>query len=55
MFLCTQQRGETHVLRAEQEVEEEEEEEDDQGEEEEGDDHLFTSQHECPLVQQKVN
>ncbi|XP_045894746.1 coiled-coil domain-containing protein 15 [Micropterus dolomieu] len=43
-------KAESHVLRAEQEVEEEEEDV-----EEEGDDHLFTSRHECPLVQQKVN
>ncbi|XP_028452319.1 coiled-coil domain-containing protein 15 isoform X3 [Perca flavescens] len=40
----------SHVLRAEQEEAVQEEEE-----EEEGDDHLFTSQHKCPLVQQKVS
>lgn len=39
------------MLREEQEVEEE----DVEGEEDEGDDHLFTSQHEYPLVQQTVN
>ncbi|XP_031725106.1 coiled-coil domain-containing protein 15 [Anarrhichthys ocellatus] len=38
----------TDLLRAEQEVEEEE------GDVQE-EDHLFTSQHECPLIQQKVN
>ncbi|XP_034405386.1 coiled-coil domain-containing protein 15 [Cyclopterus lumpus] len=52
----------TSVLKPDQEVEEqhqeeeeEDEEEDVQEEEEEEDDYLFTSQHECPLVQQKVN
>ncbi|XP_068572544.1 coiled-coil domain-containing protein 15 [Cebidichthys violaceus] len=50
----TRHKTGTHMLRAEQEVEEQQQEEDFQ-EEEEGDDHLFTSQHECPLVQQKVN
>ncbi|XP_035523004.1 coiled-coil domain-containing protein 15 [Morone saxatilis] len=38
-------KSRSHVLRAEQEVEEEEER----------DDHLFTSHHECPLVQQKLS
>ncbi|XP_075957353.1 coiled-coil domain-containing protein 15 isoform X1 [Anarhichas minor] len=46
----TRHKAGTHLLRAEQEVEEQEEEGDVQEE-----DHLFTSQHECPLVQQKVN
>ncbi|XP_041808405.1 coiled-coil domain-containing protein 15 [Chelmon rostratus] len=41
------QTVESHVLRAEQEEEEEEEEEEE--------DHLPRSQHECPLVQQKVS
>ncbi|XP_042288245.1 coiled-coil domain-containing protein 15 [Thunnus maccoyii] len=40
-------KAESHVPRAEQEVEEEEEEE--------GEDLLFTSQHECPLVQQNIS
>ncbi|KAL6098470.1 ccdc15 [Pungitius sinensis] len=44
----------THLLRAEQEVEEQEFEEEEY-EEEEGNDHIFTSQHECPLVQQKMS
>ncbi|XP_059207650.1 coiled-coil domain-containing protein 15 isoform X2 [Centropristis striata] len=44
----------SHGLRAEEE-EEEEEEEDDVQAEKEGDDHFFISQHECPLVQQKVS
>ncbi|KAM7374703.1 hypothetical protein PAMP_007347 [Pampus punctatissimus] len=48
IFLCTQQKAESHVQRAEHEVEEEEEEE-------EGDDVLFTSQRECPLVQQNIS
>ena len=48
IFLCTKQKAESHVPRAEQEVEEEEEEE-------EGEDLLFTSQHECPLVQQNIS
>ncbi|XP_034539625.1 coiled-coil domain-containing protein 15-like isoform X3 [Notolabrus celidotus] len=39
-------RHRSHVLRAEQDTEEEEEEE-------EGDDHIISSQHRCPLVQQK--
>ncbi|XP_068457352.1 coiled-coil domain-containing protein 15 [Clinocottus analis] len=39
-------------LKPEQEVEEQEE---DVQDEEKNEDHLFTSQHECPLVQQKVN
>ncbi|KAA8586539.1 hypothetical protein FQN60_000375, partial [Etheostoma spectabile] len=43
----------SHMLRAEQEVEEEAVEEEEEEEEEEGDHHLFTSQHKCPLVQQK--
>ncbi|XP_065818827.1 coiled-coil domain-containing protein 15 [Labrus bergylta] len=48
-------RHRSHVLNADQEVEdEEEEEEDDLEDEEEGDDHIITSQHICPLVQQKV-
>ncbi|XP_040005522.1 coiled-coil domain-containing protein 15 isoform X2 [Xiphias gladius] len=38
----TRHKAESHVLRAEQE-------------EEEGDNNFFTSQHECPLVQQKVS
>ncbi|XP_042355396.1 coiled-coil domain-containing protein 15 [Plectropomus leopardus] len=42
----------SHVLRGEQEEEEDVQAEE---EEEEGDDYLFTSQHECPLVQQKVS
>uniref|UniRef100_A0A8C4F5X9 Coiled-coil domain-containing protein 15 n=2 Tax=Dicentrarchus labrax TaxID=13489 RepID=A0A8C4F5X9_DICLA len=42
-------KSRSHVLRAEQEEEEEEEEE------EQGDDHLFTSHHDCPLVQQKLS
>ncbi|XP_023277296.1 coiled-coil domain-containing protein 15 [Seriola lalandi dorsalis] len=52
----TSHKAASHTLRAEREVEEEEEE-DVQGEEEEeeGDDHFSTSQHECPLVQQKVS
>lgn len=45
-FLCFQQKSGPHV--EEEDVEGEEEEED-------GDDQLFTSQHECPLVLQKVN
>ncbi|XP_044077645.1 coiled-coil domain-containing protein 15 [Siniperca chuatsi] len=49
----TRHKAESHVLRAEQEVEEEEE--DVEGEEEEGDDHIFTSLHECPLVKQKLS
>ncbi|KAM8899391.1 uncharacterized protein ccdc15 [Spinachia spinachia] len=40
----------TRMIRAEQEVEEQEYVE----EEERGNDHLFTRQHECPLVQQKM-
>lgn len=52
IFLCFQQKADYHVLRGEQKVEEEEE---DVQREEEGDDHFFTSRHECPLVQQKVN
>lgn len=48
-FLCTQQKAGSHRPRAEQEVEEDVEREE---EEQEGDDH---GQHECPLVQQKVN
>lgn len=46
-LLCTQQKAEAHMLRAE--------EEEDVHEKEEGDDHIFTSQHQCPLIQQKVN
>ncbi|XP_070699866.1 coiled-coil domain-containing protein 15 [Pempheris klunzingeri] len=47
-------RAESHMLRAEQDVEEEEEEDvQDEEEEEEGYDHFISSQHECPLVQQK--
>uniref|UniRef100_A0A3Q1FKX5 Coiled-coil domain containing 15 n=1 Tax=Acanthochromis polyacanthus TaxID=80966 RepID=A0A3Q1FKX5_9TELE len=42
--LCAHQKAESH----EEGLEEEEEEE------EEGDDPLFSSQHECPLVQQKI-
>lgn len=53
-FLLTQQKAGSHVLRAEREVEEEEDVEGEE-EEDEGDDQFFTSQHECPLVQQKVN
>ncbi|XP_040908262.1 coiled-coil domain-containing protein 15 [Toxotes jaculatrix] len=48
-------KADSHVLRAEQEVEEEEEDVQGEEEEEEGVDHFFTSQHECPLVQQKVS
>ncbi|XP_049897417.1 coiled-coil domain-containing protein 15 isoform X2 [Epinephelus moara] len=53
-------RAGSRVLRAEQEEEEEEEEEEkdvqeEEEEEEEEDHYLFTSQHECPLVQQKVS
>lgn len=51
-FSPTRHKADYHVLRGEQKVEEEEE---DVQREEEGDDHLFTSRHECPLVQQKVN
>ncbi|XP_071316579.1 coiled-coil domain-containing protein 15 [Trachinotus anak] len=49
----TSHKPASHMLRAEEEVGED----DVQGEEEEegGDDHFFTSQHECPLVQQKVS
>nr|XP_046266307.1 coiled-coil domain-containing protein 15 [Scatophagus argus] len=46
---ATRHKAGSHMLRAEQEVEEEDDEE------EEGDDQLFTSQHECPLVQQKLS
>ncbi|KAF0038403.1 hypothetical protein F2P81_008887 [Scophthalmus maximus] len=46
------EKADYHVLRGEQKVEEEEE---DVQREEEGDDHFFTSRHECPLVQQKVS
>ncbi|XP_060941894.1 coiled-coil domain-containing protein 15 [Limanda limanda] len=46
-------KAEYFMQRPEQEVEEEEEE--DFQREEEGDDYFFTSQHECPLVQQKVS
>ncbi|KAM7398403.1 hypothetical protein PAMA_006353 [Pampus argenteus] len=42
-------KAESHVQRADHGVEEDEEEE------EEGDDVLFTSQHECPLVQQNIS
>ncbi|CAK6973162.1 coiled-coil domain-containing protein 15 isoform X1 [Scomber scombrus] len=41
-------KDKSHVPRAEQEVEDDEEEE-------EGDDLLFSSQHECPLVQQNIS
>lgn len=54
IFCCTQQKAESHMLRREHEMEEEEDVQEVEAEEEE-DDHLFTSQHECPLVQQKVN
>ncbi|XP_073335292.1 uncharacterized protein ccdc15 [Pagrus major] len=47
----TRHKAGSVMLRAEQEVEEE----DVEGEEDEGDDHLFTSQHECPLVQQTLS
>lgn len=46
-FLYIQKKAGSVILREEQEVE--------VGEEDEGDDHLFTSQHEYPLVQQTVN
>lgn len=61
IFPWIQQKTASHMLRAEQEVEEEDfeeeeqEEEEEEGEEEEGDDHLFNSQHECPLIRQKVH
>jgi len=45
--LSSQQKAETHVLRAEEDALGEEEEE-------KGDVPLLSSQHECPLVQQKV-
>ncbi|KAI3373924.1 hypothetical protein L3Q82_022493, partial [Scortum barcoo] len=54
----TRHKDRSHVLRAEQQVEEEEEEDvegEEEEEEEEGDDHLFTTQHECPLIQQKIS
>uniref|UniRef100_A0A4W6DF78 Coiled-coil domain containing 15 n=1 Tax=Lates calcarifer TaxID=8187 RepID=A0A4W6DF78_LATCA len=46
-------KAESLVQRAEEEVREEEEDVQGEEEEEEGDDQFFTSQHECPLVQQK--
>ncbi|XP_018547646.1 coiled-coil domain-containing protein 15 isoform X1 [Lates calcarifer] len=48
-------KAESLVQRAEEEVREEEEDVQGEEEEEEGDDQFFTSQHECPLVQQKVS
>ena len=50
-FLYIQKKAGSVTLREEQELEEEDVEE----EEDEGDGHLFTSQHEYPLVQQTVN
>jgi len=43
------------MLRAEQQGVDVQGGEEEEEEEEEGDDLLFNSQHECPLVQQKVN
>ncbi|XP_034463115.1 coiled-coil domain-containing protein 15 isoform X2 [Hippoglossus hippoglossus] len=51
MERSSQGKAEYCMQRPEQEVEEEE----DFQREEEGDDHFFTGQHECPLVQQKVS
>lgn len=48
--ICALQKATSDMLQAEQEVEEEDAEE-----EEEGDDNFLTSEHECPLVQQKVD
>uniref|UniRef100_UPI0037E90BDB coiled-coil domain-containing protein 15 n=1 Tax=Semicossyphus pulcher TaxID=241346 RepID=UPI0037E90BDB len=45
----------SHVLRGEQEEEEEEDVVLGEEEEEEGDDHPFSGQHRCPLVQQKAS
>ncbi|XP_026228362.1 coiled-coil domain-containing protein 15 [Anabas testudineus] len=50
----TKHKAESHMLRKEHEMEEEEDVQEDEAEKEE-DDHLFTSQYECPLVQQKVS
>ncbi|XP_026184217.1 coiled-coil domain-containing protein 15 isoform X2 [Mastacembelus armatus] len=47
--------SESHVLRAEREVEEEVEDVQEEDEDEEGNDHLLTSQHECPRIQRKVS
>ncbi|KAG7217216.1 hypothetical protein INR49_027760 [Caranx melampygus] len=49
----TSHKATSHMLQAEQEVEEEDAEGEEEGEE--GDDNFLTSEHECPLVQQKVS
>lgn len=53
-IIFLQQKAESHMVRREHEMEEEEGVQEKE-EVEEGDDHPFTSQHECPLIQQKVN
>ncbi|KAG7239086.1 hypothetical protein INR49_030047 [Caranx melampygus] len=52
-LLCLTPKATSHMLQAEQEVEEEDAEGEEEGEE--GDDNFLTSEHECPLVQQKVS
>lgn len=53
IFLWTQQKAESHMVRREHEVEEEEDVQEEEAVEEADD--SFSSQHECPLIQQKVN